>query len=537
MKWKFLALALLPLSVAATDYHVAKTGNDTTGSGSEALPFLTIQKASYIALTDGDRVIVHAGRYTEIETDLDDPGINATGVIPHADGITFMSAPGEHVIIDQQYIPVESPPGTWTLPINTASGREPAGFYTDKYDDIVIDGFEIINAASGVMTGNRTGSGGELPDPDTGGIVAERAIIRNNHMHHINSLGNPAAIRSDSCRECEIYDNVLHDASKVFEGIKYCTNDLECPGFPQNQNTAGILGFDMIKPDIHHNIIYNAWKGIYHKKAGRIDGDVGAESGSIHNNIIYDTNIGIHHSQAGACDYAHKAVRIYENLLYYVNHTPMTTGISATLSESANPSGISVIYNNTIIADQGIFYDSFDDVRIFNNVFKLTNGNGIAIGRYVLTPDVDTCVEPDDTYGSLGPGPPFSAVFQLSDYNLIDTGHRFRVGDDFYSLTQWQTGGTGNCTLNATSGTCGLNSIEDTPLFISKPSDGDQDDAYQYFRLDTGSPGLDAGKTAVSDKPTGATIHMGAYPLGADSWVGPRDAAKSVAKITDFAGV
>ena len=79
---------------------MAKTGLDTN-SGTEVSPFLTIQKASYAALKSGDRVIVHAGTYTELENDLVDGGLEVTAIQPHADGITFMAAPGEHVIIDQ----------------------------------------------------------------------------------------------------------------------------------------------------------------------------------------------------------------------------------------------------------------------------------------------------------------------------------------------------------------------------------------------------------------------------------------------------
>lgn len=48
-----------------TQYHVAKTGNDTTGDGSPGNPFLTIQKGVDTATTAGNQVIVHVGDYAE----------------------------------------------------------------------------------------------------------------------------------------------------------------------------------------------------------------------------------------------------------------------------------------------------------------------------------------------------------------------------------------------------------------------------------------------------------------------------------------
>jgi len=51
------------LSAFATEYHVAKTGNDSN-VGSAGKPFLTINKAAGVA-TAGDIIIVHAGTYRE----------------------------------------------------------------------------------------------------------------------------------------------------------------------------------------------------------------------------------------------------------------------------------------------------------------------------------------------------------------------------------------------------------------------------------------------------------------------------------------
>jgi hypothetical protein len=56
-----LLLVLLLASPAwSAIYYVAKTGNDTTGNGSEAMPWLTIQKAADVMVA-GDRTYVKVG--------------------------------------------------------------------------------------------------------------------------------------------------------------------------------------------------------------------------------------------------------------------------------------------------------------------------------------------------------------------------------------------------------------------------------------------------------------------------------------------
>lgn len=85
-----LVLLLFYASAGATEYHVAKSGNDEN-KGNRAQPFLTISKAASIAIA-GDRIVVHAGTYREL-------------VVPKHGGsasdrpISYLAAPGEKVII------------------------------------------------------------------------------------------------------------------------------------------------------------------------------------------------------------------------------------------------------------------------------------------------------------------------------------------------------------------------------------------------------------------------------------------------------
>ena len=58
-----IVLLLSNLTIHATEYHVAKNGNDKN-PGSNKLPFLTIQIAANIT-QPGDTITVHGGIYRE----------------------------------------------------------------------------------------------------------------------------------------------------------------------------------------------------------------------------------------------------------------------------------------------------------------------------------------------------------------------------------------------------------------------------------------------------------------------------------------
>ena len=95
-KWILSIVAYLAVlvsgfsDVSAREIHVAKTGSDSA-SGSQAGPFLTINKAASIA-QPGDIVTVHAGTYREWVK----PPRGGTG---ESNRITYCAATGEKVLI------------------------------------------------------------------------------------------------------------------------------------------------------------------------------------------------------------------------------------------------------------------------------------------------------------------------------------------------------------------------------------------------------------------------------------------------------
>lgn len=117
----------------ATVYHVSKQGSDIA-KGSEAEPFLTINKAASVAIA-GDTVIVHEGEYREW-VKPQHPGLSS-----HR-RITYQAAEGEKVVIkgSEQITSWEKTEGTvWKAVLPNEFFGDYNPFKEEIYGDWVVD--------------------------------------------------------------------------------------------------------------------------------------------------------------------------------------------------------------------------------------------------------------------------------------------------------------------------------------------------------------------------------------------------------------
>ena len=127
--FKYLLIILFSSFSFATTIHVATTGSDDTGDGTEANPYATIQKGVDIS-ADGDTVLVHPGTYEAVN---------------NVNDIFLISTQGpEQTVIDANF-------QSTTVMLNTGS------------QNIFISGFTIVGGICGYneyYTGSmRTGGG------------------------------------------------------------------------------------------------------------------------------------------------------------------------------------------------------------------------------------------------------------------------------------------------------------------------------------------------------------------------------------------
>ena len=186
--------------VVMNAYLSVDSSASDSNSGSEALPWKTIQKAAN-SLYPGDTVLIKKGIYTELFGGSPDTGILA--IKSQRSGlsgqyIVYKAYPGDTVVIDQ-------------------TGKGP-GFLIQSKNYIKIQGFEIKNAISG---GVYTVAGPQY------------IVIENNNIHDVDGGpgSNVGGIKFDGCRYCVARNNYIHDITVAG------TNTV----FKNGANSAGIL--------------------------------------------------------------------------------------------------------------------------------------------------------------------------------------------------------------------------------------------------------------------------------------------------------
>ena len=183
-------------------------------------PWKSIYKAARTAQS-GDTILVREGTYTELfygdAPNSDYPAIKVKNNGEFDKPIVFMAYPNEKVIIDQN--------------------NQGDGFMIPNRKHIIINGFEIKRAITGVITYPWTG-------------ISENILITNNHIHTIRSPENAGAIRINHVNGAFVFNNLIHDISQYELGDDMGT---------------GVHSYEMTNVNIQNNEFYNADKGVYYK--------------------------------------------------------------------------------------------------------------------------------------------------------------------------------------------------------------------------------------------------------------------------------
>ncbi|MEI6389714.1 MAG: right-handed parallel beta-helix repeat-containing protein [Verrucomicrobiota bacterium] len=208
-------LAIAAQRVEAATYHVAPTGNDTTGDGSAGNPWATINHADFQnLLVPGDTVTVQAGTY---------PQASGDGVVLNNDGgtdgapITYIAS--GKVVIDQ-----------------SAFSGQTYGFQVQS-PYIVVSGFEIRGAAHGIVF-------------DGSLIWTGNNCIATNNVIHDSAPVDSSGVYLKNCQNASVVRNVIYNIN----------SGVDSPWSPVG---AGIRMQKGDMNNIWNNTIDNAYLGVF----------------------------------------------------------------------------------------------------------------------------------------------------------------------------------------------------------------------------------------------------------------------------------
>jgi len=186
-------------------YHVKKTGNDTTGDGSDSLPWLTIGKGVTV-MTGGDTLEVHTGTYVETVTcsDAGSAGaptiIQAHGTTGSYDVVTVAPTSGHGFYIPgKAYVTIRGFVVDGTTP---ATGRFGIRFDAASHN-LIVEDCEVKNFCMGII-GAHTGT----PKVGSNNVTIRRNSIHNNGVASEGQLDH--GIYSDTGINWTIQYNLVY---------------------------------------------------------------------------------------------------------------------------------------------------------------------------------------------------------------------------------------------------------------------------------------------------------------------------------------
>lgn len=351
-------------SAQRATYYVSPGGNDSN-PGTEAQPWLTIQKAAD-TLTAGDTVYIRAGTYSE--------QVIAQNAGSAGNYITYASYPGERVTVDGDGISLP----TW----------ETGLFVIEDISYIKVSGLRLTNAG---------------PNDNNAGIYVDNAhhiIIENNYTY--NTVSSGIGVWEGS--------NVVIDGNEV----RLACNDGE-------QEAITVSGTDTF--EVKNNHIHEGGPGTNGGEGITIKG--GATNGKIHGNHVHDLTRGqrtgiyidawgedatsdlevyqntIHNCEAGITVASEDGglvlnVKIFNNIVYDNHSNGLEIGDWGEPFVRTRPVESIEFVNNTVFNNGSMgwgagFYNENPDVRdilVRNNIFS-RNATSQIVNESAATLTVD----------------------------------------------------------------------------------------------------------------------------------------------------
>ncbi len=303
----FLFSTILSVNLAYGNiYYVAKNGNDSN-PGTEAKPWLTIQKAAN-TLVAGDTVYIKEGIYNEQVFPMNSGNANSY--------ITYTSYPGDSATIDGNNLQIEWS-GVFSIfnagyikvsGLKITNSSDAGILIEDSYNIIIENNYTYNTASSGIGVWNSSNiiiDGNEVVLANNDGSQENITVagtsnfeVRNNYIHN----GGPGTNGGEGI---DVKDG-SHDG-KVYKNIVCNLNRLGIYADAWDKHTYNI--------EIFQNTVYNTQNdGI--TLASEMGGLL--ENIKVYNNIVYNNKyVGISITRNGPADIQPiKNVKIINNTVY-----------------------------------------------------------------------------------------------------------------------------------------------------------------------------------------------------------------------------
>lgn len=424
MRFRILVPALLILALPlragecrAASYYFSTLGNDTTGSGTLASPWKTINKFNSLDLNPGDQALFRAGETFagNLYLDTADTGNNALGELINP--ITIGTYGGAN---NQDRAIISSPTGVGLFSYNNGgiaiSGLEFRGnnsssassqgiyFYQDQYapqtkqasvhiDNVVVDGF----GRWGVFFQNDRPSSGGYRD-----ISVTNSELRNNREGGLSTVasnwtglsyedvyvGNVVAHNNQGYSGCSSHCGHGVVLGQV-DGAVVENSVAHSNGIQYGKGNVGIWTWQSNDVTIQHNVAYGN-RSPSGGDGGGFDLDGGVTNSVVQYNRSYDNDgAGYLLAQFGYAEPMSQNVFRYNTSKN--DGRDNYGGITIWGDNASDLATSAVFHNNTIYLDKTVapnaagtvmyLLENHNQIDFFNNVFVATNGAELIDGN------------------------------------------------------------------------------------------------------------------------------------------------------------
>ncbi|MCP5541197.1 MAG: right-handed parallel beta-helix repeat-containing protein [Akkermansiaceae bacterium] len=427
------ALAFAAGWASGAEWHVSPAGDDDANTGSQALPWRSIQRAAD-AVNPGDTVKVHTGVYEE-KVFIERSGTTgnpivfepADGEFPIIDGTNLAPTAAEAALMEIYNASHVTIRGFELRNFGTAAAnRTPVALYVSgTCAGIVLEDNEIHHIATTEPNGDGNAHGLAVYGDTTAGVT--NLIIRGNHVHDLTLGNSEALVINGNVNGFEVSDNHVHHCDNI--GIDLIGFEDTAPTAALDQARNGVVSDNLV-----HDIDSLANPAYGERAAGGIYID-GARDLIVERNRVHHCNIGVEVASEHAGKSASNIVA-RDNLLYLNHLGGLFTGGYDTgrgFIDALTFEHNTLWRNDTDETGSGEILLQFD---VRNSVFKhnlvVTGPRALAIGN-PFTQNSNNLVD-YNYYAHPDGGAGVAFQWKDVDYGPMDSPPADIAGGDFFAV-------------------------------------------------------------------------------------------------------